>query len=182
MSWTWPLRAASLALALAPLIAWAQPSLPVMRAPWPGERILVIAPHPDDETLCCAGLLQRARANGAAIGVVWITAGDAFELDAMLVERTLWPQGADLQRLGAQRLTEARAAADELGVPAADQYFLGYPDRGVAPLLGEFYSRTFLSKYTGLRAVPYPQALRPAAAYTGANLERDLAYVLDRFH
>jgi LmbE family N-acetylglucosaminyl deacetylase len=153
----------------------------LMIAPGAQDRVLVIAPHPDDETLCCAGILQRARANGAATAVVWITAGDGFEFDAMLVEHTLWPRPADLRQLGAQRLSEASAAAAELGVPPARQYFLGYPDRGIAALMSEFYQRPYRSSHTGLSAVEYPQALSPHAAYTGSNLERDLARVIDQF-
>ena len=112
------------------------------------DRVLVVAPHPDDESLCCAGLLQQALEHGAGIGVVWITAGDGFELDAMLVEHTLWPGGLAMRRLGAQRLDEARAAADALGVPHASQYQLGYPDGGVLALTGDYYSRPYRSKYT----------------------------------
>ncbi len=179
-----PLLGTLLGTLLAPL-ARAQapppPPLLIMSAPGPQERVLVVAPHPDDESLCCAGLLQRARANGAAIAVVWITAGDGFELDAMLAEHTLWPKVGNLERLGARRLMEARAAADQLGVPRSQQYVLGYPDHGVVPLLGGFYSRTYHSRYTGLSTVSYPQALSPYAIYTGANLERDLERVMEEY-
>jgi LmbE family N-acetylglucosaminyl deacetylase len=161
--------------------ARAQTALPSMPDPGPQDRVLVIAPHPDDETLCCAGILQRARAHGAAIAVVWITAGDGFGFDAMLVEHTLWPRQADLRQLGAQRLGEASAAAAELGVPAAQQYFLGYPDRGVTALLTDYYQQPYRSSHTGLAAVAYPQALSPNAPYTGSNLARDLARVIDQF-
>jgi LmbE family N-acetylglucosaminyl deacetylase len=99
----------------------------------------------------------------------------------MLVEHTLWPRQADLRQLGAQRLAEASAAAAELGVPPAQQYFLGYPDRGVTALLGDYYQRPYRSSHTGLAAVAYPQALSPNAAYTGSNLARDLARVIDQF-
>jgi LmbE family N-acetylglucosaminyl deacetylase len=137
----------------APRQASAQATLALMRAPGPQDRILVVAPHPDDESLCCAGILQRARANGAATAVVWITAGDGFSLDAMAVEHSLWPTQADLRQLGAQRLAEAAAAAAELGVPRSNQYFLGYPDHGVAALMHGYYQRSYRSKYTGLSAV-----------------------------
>ena len=91
---------------------------------------------------CAArGILQRARANGAATAVVWITAGDGFEFDAMLVEHSALAAAADLRQLGAQRLAEASAAAAELGVPPAQRYFLGYPDRGVTALMSDFYQR-----------------------------------------
>ncbi len=175
-------------VALIAPIGAAQAALPApaaapapMLAPGPQDRVLVIAPHPDDESLCCGGILQRARANGAAIAVVWVTAGDGFEFDAMLVEHSLWPRQSDLRQLGAQRLAEASAAAAELGVPPAQRYFLGYPDGGVTALMSDFYQRRYRSTHTGLDAVDDAQALTPHAAYTGSNLERDLARVIDQF-
>jgi LmbE family N-acetylglucosaminyl deacetylase len=161
--------------------ACAQATPPAMAAPGPADRVLVVAPHPDDESLCCAGILQRAHANGAATAVVWITAGDGFALDAMLVERSLWPRQADLRRLGARRLSEAAAAAAELGVSHAQQYVLGYPDRGISALMGDYYQRSYRSAYTGLNAVHYPQALSPYASFTGSNLEHDLEHVIEQF-
>jgi LmbE family N-acetylglucosaminyl deacetylase len=161
--------------------AWAQDPVPLMRAPGAQERILVIAPHPDDESLCCAGILQRAHASGAATAVVWITAGDGFTFDAMLIEHTLWPGPAGMRALGRRRLAEAAAAAAELGVPSDQQYVLGYPDRGVEALLTEYYERPFRSNYSGLSAVAYRQAQSPNAPYTGSNLARDLARVIERF-
>ena len=92
----------------------AQAAPPLMPAPGAQDRVLVVAPHPDDESLCCAGILQRAASRGAAIAIVWITAGDGFELDAMLVEHAPWPTQSTLRRLGELRLTEAAAAASAL--------------------------------------------------------------------
>src|SRR5262249_9852030 len=40
------------------------------------ERLLVFAPHPDDDVLACGGLLQRAAAALAAVGVVFVTDGE----------------------------------------------------------------------------------------------------------
>ena len=161
--------------------ATAAQSLPQMPALSAQDRVLVVAPHPDDESLCCAGLLQQALEHGASVGVVWITAGDSFELDAMLVERTLWPGSLTMRRLGTQRLGEAHAAADVLGVPRSAQYQLGYPDRGVLALSGDYYARPYRSKYTAVSAVPYAGAVSPGASYTGANLERDLEHVIALF-
>jgi len=53
--------------------------------------VLLLAPHPDDETLCCAGLIQQAVAAGAMVHVVWVTPGDGFELDSALMSRRLDP-------------------------------------------------------------------------------------------
>jgi LmbE family N-acetylglucosaminyl deacetylase len=174
-------------LLLAALLYEAGPSaaaadeLPRMATPGPNDRVMVIAPHPDDESLCCAGLLQQAVSHGAAVGVVWITAGDGFELDALVVEHTLSPGSGAMQRLGKQRLAEARAAADRLGVPRSAQYLLGYPDRSIEALIGAYHDHPYRSKYTASSSVRYAGAVSPGASYTGANLERDLQLVLDEF-
>ncbi|HEY1724843.1 MAG TPA: PIG-L deacetylase family protein [Steroidobacteraceae bacterium] len=163
--------------------ACAPAALPLMPDPGARDRVLVVAPHPDDESLCCAGLMQHASANGAAVAVVWLTAGEAFELDAMLVEHELWPRHADLLRFGEQRLAEGARAASLLDVPAARQFVLGYPDRGLMALVaGDYhYRRPFRSRYTGLDSVGFAQALSPNAVFNGADLERDLEHVLDEF-
>src|SRR6266566_5536117 len=50
------------------------PSVSVER----GERLLVIAPHPDDETLGAGGLIQRVLSAHGTVGVVLVTAGDGY--------------------------------------------------------------------------------------------------------
>jgi LmbE family N-acetylglucosaminyl deacetylase len=177
-----PLLAASLALTTAQIAAGRAPApLPQMAAPRAGDRILVIAPHPDDETLCCGGYLQQAVAAGASVGIVWITAGDSFEIDAIVTERTLRPKGAGLEKLGVLRMAEAHAAADRLGVPRAQQYLLGFPDRDLRVLLRTPAAAPLRSRYTGVSAVPYAEALHPGTSYTGAGLRRNLQEVIERF-
>jgi LmbE family N-acetylglucosaminyl deacetylase len=179
-----PLRAARWLLALgvlgAAVAATPPPSLPTMAPPGPHDRILIVSPHPDDETLCCAGLLLRARAAGAATAIVWVTAGDSFRLDAIVIGHSIVPH-RNYRLLGERRLEEAQAAAAVLGIPPAQRYFLGYPDRGVEPMMQLYFARAYTSPYTGLHAVPFAQALSPDASYTGANLESDLIRVLDQF-
>ena len=154
----------------------ALPAAPAYRA---GQRVLFVSPHPDDETLCCAGSIQRARAAGAQVWVVWLTSGDGFEFDAILLNRSPRPGQAAMLRLGERRMNEARAAARVLGIPQDHLIFLGYPDGGLLHLFLEHYTAPYASRYTGRTAVPYAGALRPGAPYTGQNLERDLARVLD---
>ena len=175
-------------LAMAALLAWAaraeargSVSLASMAPPVAGDRVLVVAPHPDDETLCCAGYLQRAQQVGASVAVVWITAGDSFEIDAVIAERTLRPKGRGLEKLGALRIAEAQAAATLLGVPRVDQFVLGYPDRGLAALLADGGDIVHRSAYTGVDAVPYAEALSPGRRYTGNSLRSDLETVITRF-
>ncbi len=144
--------------------------------------LLVVAPHPDDETLCCAGVIQRVVRAGGRASVVWITSGDASELDLLLIERSLLLQPAKLRDLAVRRMHEARAATTLLGITIDGQLFLGYPDRGVQPLLTDHQSTAYTSRFTAAAAVPYPDAVSPGHSYTGASLEQDLAAVLDRVH
>src|SRR5437764_1317989 len=46
------------------------------------SRLLLVAPHPDDESLACSVILQRAVRARAAIKVIYATDGD----------NNLWPQ------------------------------------------------------------------------------------------
>ena len=142
--------------------------------------LLVVAPHPDDETLCCAGAIQRAHAAGARVAIVWITSGDGFELDAHIVEHRLFTGTQGLLELARLRMQEAARAAQLLSVAPADRFFLGYPDGGIEQLLTDNHDLPLRSPHTGVAAVPYAEAYRPGAAYTGANLERDLRAVVDR--
>jgi LmbE family N-acetylglucosaminyl deacetylase len=144
------------------------------------DRVLVVAPHPDDETLCCAGVIQRALAMGGRAGIVWLTSGDAFELDADLVEHKMHAGKEGLRELGMRRMQEAREAARVLNVPAEAQFFLGFPDRGLLPLMLDHFFVPYVSPHTGLASVAYPGTFAPGALYEGRNLQRELEAVLDR--
>ena len=171
-----PALLASLA-AVAARAAPAPPQLPPLDA---GTALLVIAPHPDDETLCCAGVIQRVLRAGGHASVVWMTGGDASLLDLLLVERSVFGGAAKLRDLGARRMREARAATALLGVAPSAQLFLGYPDRGLEPLTGAPGDRPYRSPFTGAAAVPYPESPFAGHPYTAASLEGDLAAVLER--
>lgn len=87
-------------------------SLPRMLTPIENGKVLVVAPHPDDETLGCGGTLALLRKNGCKVKVIFITDGaGAGSL----------PEGAV-----AVRRKEAIAALAVLGVD--DMVFLDEPD------------------------------------------------------
>jgi LmbE family N-acetylglucosaminyl deacetylase len=112
--------------------------------------------------------------------VVWVTGGDAFELDARLVEKRLRPGLLGLQKLGEQRIGEAMAAADKLGIPPANRFVLGYPDRGIQRLMLDHFFVPFRSRYTGQSSVGFASAVSPQAPYEGRMLDADLRKVIDR--
>jgi LmbE family N-acetylglucosaminyl deacetylase len=142
--------------------------------------LLVVAPHPDDETLCCAGVIRRVLSAGGEASIVWLTSGDGSELDLLIIERALRVQPEKMRDLAAKRMREARSAAAVLGVPPARRFFLGYPDGGLLALMTDHFTVPYYSKFTGTASVPYEGVLGTGHAYTGESLERDFARVLAR--
>jgi LmbE family N-acetylglucosaminyl deacetylase len=152
---------------------------PALRAFTPADRIVVISPHPDDETLCCAGILQNARDRGASIGVVWITSGDGSAIDAWLTKQKP-PKPLDYLRLGRIRMAEARAAATTLGVPEQRQIFLGFPDASLTCLLNQKPSaaKRCVAR-TQVSSVPYENTWRKGAPYSARGIESTLRSALE---
>ncbi|GMA15123.1 PIG-L family deacetylase (plasmid) [Deinococcus metallilatus] len=155
-------------------------ALPAVSPFRPGQRVLVLSPHPDDETLCCAGMIQQAESAGAQVFIAWATAGDGFEFDAVLTQKTLRPGPQQMRRLGDLRVEEAQRAAAVLGVPPTRTFMLGYPDGGLFRLFTTNYAEPYTSPRTRASAVYVRGALTPGAPYTGRALETDLLRVLDR--
>ena len=162
--------------------AFAQASLPQFRAITANDTVLVVSPHPDDESLCCGGLIHTAERIGARVAIVWVTNGDGFKWDAIVVEKKLRPRAGTYLELAKQRQAEAREAGAALGVPSDSLMFLGYPDRGVLSLLLDYYhpDTPWRSRFTGANAVVYEDAVDPGATYRGENLAKDFNSVLDR--
>lgn len=84
--------------------------------------VVVLAPHPDDESLGCGGLLAEAAAAGRGLRVIFISDGGASHPTEGAEDR------AALSRI---RQAEALEALACLGVPASDAVFLGLPDAAV---------------------------------------------------
>ncbi len=84
-----------------------------------GRRPLILAPHPDDESLGCGGLIAAACAAGLAPEVVILTDGGASHPGS-----TSHPPA----RLRALRAEEARQATAALGLPPDRLTFLPYED------------------------------------------------------
>ncbi len=89
--------------------------------------ILILAPHPDDETLGCGGLIATAQAAGRAVFVLVLTDGTGSHPNS-----GTYP-AARLRKL---REAESRMAARMLGLPESHVDFLGLVDTH-APQRGE---------------------------------------------
>jgi LmbE family N-acetylglucosaminyl deacetylase len=99
------------------------------------DRVLVIAPHPDDESIATGGLLQLARGAGAAIRLVVLTDGDNNPWPQRWIEKRWRIDAPARARWGARRREEARAAMRVLGIAEDEARFLGLPDLGLTDLL-----------------------------------------------
>jgi LmbE family N-acetylglucosaminyl deacetylase len=93
--------------------------LPYAPAALEPARVLVLAPHPDDEALGCGGAIALHRARGDAVEVAFVTAG----------ERGDWAGEGSAAALVERREAEAGRALAVLGVDAWQSWRLA--DRGV---------------------------------------------------
>ena len=84
-----------------------------------GGRLVVVAPHPDDETLGCGSLIARAVNRSIGVAVIALTDGDASHPGSQR-----WPPAA----LGALRAAEMRRALARLGAGNAPIRRLGWRD------------------------------------------------------
>lgn len=99
------------------------------------DRLLVMAPHPDDETLATGGILQQARAAGARVRVVIASDGDNNPWPQRWLERRWRIDAAARARWGKRRRVESLRALAILGVPGEDVRHLGWPDLGLTERL-----------------------------------------------
>ena len=99
------------------------------------SRLLLFAPHPDDESLACSILLQRAVRAGTAVRVVYVTDGDDNPWPQRVLERKWRLNASDRKRWGRLRRTEALAALRTLGVNGSAARFLALPDQKLTAML-----------------------------------------------
>lgn len=126
---------------------------------------MVIAPHPDDETIIAAGIMQAAVQRGDTVKVVVVTNGD-------------------LTADGLVRQAETVAAMTYLGVPAANVMFLGYGDQSLVTLYETAYPNTVYTSPAGQTQTYGNQGLGSTdyhnyrygthASYTRANVVGDI--------
>ncbi len=128
---------------------------------------VVFAPHQDDESLGCGGLIARKRYEGWPVHVVFLTDGGGSHLDhphLTVPEVIAW------------RRREAFAALAELGVESCAIHFLNEPDGTLLRLSPE--RATALSK----RIADLLEELRPAKiflpCFPDGSSEHDAAYGL----
>ncbi len=76
------------------------------------KKLLVISPHPDDEVLGCAGLIQKVKKGGGKVYILYLTVGDT---------RDFSEKGSSTK---SERLREIDKVAKYLKV---DKFHIGFP-------------------------------------------------------
>lgn len=112
--------------------------------------ILIFSPHPDDETIACAGVILKAVQDNKTIKVIFLTNGDAFTSScaAWLKKKPEELTAKDYVSFGQERCNEAQKAAKRLSLNPQDEIFLSFPDKGLLPLWEEKYDDFYLSETT----------------------------------
>jgi len=144
------------------------------------QRILILAPHCDDESLGAAGLIQEALRKNIQVRVVIATNGDGFLFATMGDSRRLYPRHADFIRMGNLRQQESLEAMQILGLRPDQVIFLSYPDRGTPSLWNTNWSANdpYRSPYIGDNQSPYPITYNPKSVYAGEDYLADLQAIL----
>jgi len=127
---------------------------------WPGRTRLVLAAHPDDETLGAGGLIAASAANGARVEVIIATDGAASH-------PTRPTHTGPTSAAAPEEATEAVARLD----PQATLTFLGLPDgalRHCQRALEQALRRRAAARLPGGDAL----AWRPASRSRGLRLRR----------
>lgn len=147
------------------------------------DRVLVLAPHPDDEVLGCAGVIQQAVAMGLPVHIAFLTYGDFYEFSFIVYEKRPVLTARGVEGMGQIRHDEAVAAGSVLGVPEDRLSFFGYPDFSTLHIWDRAWGdspavKGGLSRAT---AVPYANAVRPGAPYKGEEVLKDLTDLIRGF-
>lgn len=107
----------------------------ILNAPFlNGERLsadignlLILAPHPDDESLGCGGLIALLKEAGSSVSIIFVTSGSASHTSKSFPPTTL----------SKIRESEAVRACSELGVHISALRFLRAPDSKLSGLQGK---------------------------------------------
>ena len=147
------------------------------------ERILIVAPHPDDEVLAVGGTIAHLVEEGHTVLVVFLTNGDANRAAKRLLTFNFFNRGTDYRALGYRRQKEAVRALERLGVSSSQLVFLGYPDRGLTALWSDHWKREkpYTSPYTKVSYPFYSNSYNPWSVYCGEDLLSDLVAIAQQF-
>lgn len=169
----------SLGVCLAELVIRA-PEMPRVEPFSKDDRVLILAPHPDDEVIGCSGVIQHAQKAHATVEIAYMTNGDHNEFAFIVYEKRLTFRRGEFIHMGQIRRNEAACSSKLFGVKQNSLIFLGYPDFGLFPLFSKYWKteKPYMSLLTRISAVPYRDNFSYDSSYIAENVLRDLKKVL----
>jgi len=147
------------------------------------ERIIIFAPHPDDEILGCAGLIQKVLKKKGKIWIVYLTNGDHNQLVYRVYEKKIVLKPSDYIKLGKMRRRESIKATGLLDVSPTHLIFLGYPDFGTMKIWENYWgdeTKPFESFLTRAKYVPYEENYSYGSPYIGNSILNDIEEIIKR--
>jgi LmbE family N-acetylglucosaminyl deacetylase len=148
----------------------------------PSTRLLVLAPHPDDEALGAAGLIRRVLGAGGSVRVIMMTSGDAFPEGVEAATHVRRPTARDFRYYGSLRERETLAGMEALGVRRSQVEFLGFPDGALCYIATrERSGKAFESPFTRRVDPPVPEQVIHGSQYRGADIRRELEAILTAY-
>lgn len=147
------------------------------------DRILILAPHIDDEAIGTGGIILESLGQKAKVKIVYLTNGDNSLTAYFKEEKRLDLNPKEFIKIGEERIEEGKKAMEILGVSKEDLIFLGYPDQGLLSMTSRFYSQTdpCVSKGTKINHNPYLGTYKPGRIYAGENVVQDLGEIIENF-
>ena len=124
-------------------------AIPYEPAPLRGERLLIFAPHPDDEVIACGGLLAQHLGDRRSVRIVVVTDGTKAT-----------GAGDDAAAYRDLRERESRRGVEILG-GKADIHFLRVPDRGLGDDVGSALREHLAAFRPDLVCVPSAVEIHP---------------------
>lgn len=151
-----------------------------IQIPGANSRVLIFAPHNDDEVLGAGELIKKTLEQGGKVKVVLITNGDGFEQAIQLDYLKPFPKQTDYIKFGYVRQNESINALRILGLTKENITFLGYPDGGVSNLWNIYWDKNhpYKSTFTGINKSVYFNSFTKNTAYTGENLVSDISKII----
>lgn len=156
---------------------WAHARVPSLARPEAG-RLLVVAPHPDDEVLAAGGLIARLAASGTEVTVLSLTDGEA----------AYGPRHA--RDMAARRPGEAQRGLERLLGASPRIIRMGLPDGGLAHHVGAIAEGIAAHSGSGALCLtpherdghPDHEAAARAALLAGVPARRTLRYPVWLWH
>jgi LmbE family N-acetylglucosaminyl deacetylase len=146
-------------------------------------RLMVFSPHPDDESLGAAGLIQRVIKTGGGVKVVFLTNGDGFPEAVEMGDHISNPTARDFREYGEDRMWESHKALGTLGMKESDVIFLRFPDGGLTALRSKTggKEKAYTSPTTKENRPSALAVVVPQTGYTAEGLQMAIERVLSDY-